>query len=691
MKSLKAICLLSASFLCAAAWAKAPLVPLYCYHFDRLDTVNDGIDGHDANCGSGTIPLTYKLWGSEKRVPYVAAGKWGGYSIQENAWSSFWLVGDATKGLGCSVNSGFTLSFWMRPPAKPEAWKDILGFRLGTEDVNFEYCDTSGEFQLWYADKNGKTSNILRKRDDLNTSAVAMPVLNDWNHVCLIWKPQMAWRPNNKTHGELWVNGKFAGVVLPSDRSYGPLAELHLGCWQRRNGGDRPSSSNTGIGEIALYDRAVSEDDVQWLFTHRPGPIPHGRETLLSMHMDPAWNEVLFDNNGTLTNVFRLANDGTFGYDLTKPGALGSLSGFYSRWWNGVYLEGDAAQGLGCSTKTGFTFSYWSRPTANVQVWGDLLSFGLGNGTCNVRHEFENQAGKYYFYGSCTVSNGPGGESFRRNESNNAWHHHVLVCHPGQNTCQHWLDGKKDGAITFTDTLGTGVFRRLCIGGAVLNENGGWRTAPPNASIDEVALYNFSFTDEQVAWLNQNAPKLPAFTDTALARTVSGDCQWDGFAADWLVPGTTRRMVWPAGEDGALTATLTAAADANVVVDTVVESAVVVKGENGAKAAVSVAKGCVFAPSSLTLAEGATLEIPAGTKVAKTITFGPGSKLCVNAAALAEKERTLLTNCTFVLPEGETDVLAHLAVTGVDGRCARLSEDGKTVLMGKVGMMLIVW
>lgn len=671
----------AASAFAAVAWAKAPLVPLYCYRFTDYDAAAGGFSRPAHNYGTGEIPLTMKFWNQEKRVPVrmngsdPEPGKWGTYSIQENAYSSFWLVGDGPDGVGCTTETGFTLSFWIRPPVKPTPWTDFLGFRLGTEDYCFEYSSAEGNVQVYSA-----STWHLHDVGNYSAGSPAKVNLDQWNHVCLVWRARPPFGGWPQTYGEVWFNGAHVGNLAPSDYSHvvgAALQEVHLGAWQRRNGGDRGSSSHTALGEIALYGQPVSADDVQWLATHAPGPIPRGRENLLNLHFDKVQNIVSFANGGTLTNKFRYVNGG-WSDATVEPGALSSKSGLNVNKPNGEWLDGDSVTGLGCSTNTGFTLSYWSRPTSSTQNWSDLFSLGMGTGNTNIRHEYRNNQGGYWFYGSGTFA---GVSDAQQSESNNVWHHHVLVWDPATQKCQHWLDGAKAGTVAFQN-MDDGVLRRFNIGTSVLNEKGELRTQGIcNAGLDEVALYNFSFTDDQVAWIHANTPRLPAFTDTALARTVSGACSWDGWAADWLVPGTTRRMVWPAGEDGNLTATLTASADAQVTVDTVVGAHVVLAGASGTAVALATAKDCVFAPAALEVQPGLVATLPAGTAVAGDLTLGADAMVWIDAAALHAGDEKVLTAGAFVLPEGETDVLAHVAVVGADGVTVALSDDGKSVVL----------
>lgn len=681
MKTAKWVGFAALAAVAATTWAKAPLVPLHNIHFDKLVASGGSLDPLDpkANTGSAKIPFTLKYHPGQNYIP-TTMGSDGkpyhdpvhGYSIQENAWSSLWLVGDGEEGLGCSYKTGFTLSFWVKPPKTTGSWSDFLGFRLGTEDYTFEYCNTTASFQIYT--QSGCAFGTL---DYMGTAASAPTKTNEWNHFCLVWKPYLSWRGDPKHFGELWVNGSLVGRVRPTSSANGPLQELHLGGWERRNGADRSSSSNSALADICVYGQAISDDDVQWLYKHVRGSIPRGREATLNLHLERGNDYVGFDNNGTLTNQFYYVNGG---YTLTPfvGGALGSKYGLWVAGWNGKWIDGDETTGLGCSTATGFTLSYWSRPTSQSNSWSDLFSFGLGNGNCNIRHEFCNSTGTFAYYGNC-------GGNGQKAISNDTWHHHVIVWNPATQKC----DAYVDGTLTWNLTVGnndTGVFRRFYIGPSVRNENGGMRTqGEAKGGLDEVALFNFSATADEIAWLKANKPKLPPLAATTLARTVSGDCSWDGFAANWTVDATTRKLVWPAGEDDALTATLTANGDANLTVDTVVRAQLVFAGASGTAVNLALAKDCVFAPASMAVAAGLNVTVPVATKVAGTMTLGADSKIKLDVSTLHAGDEMVLTVGEFALPEDEEDVLSHIELFGGEGVTAALSEDGKSIVL--VGLL----
>lgn len=600
-----------------SVWAKAPLLPLHCYRFTELDE-NGGIKAVP-NSGTGTSQLTQKLYGSETSVPVLIdgegqpmLGKFGTYSIYEDSWagktSSYWMEGDETTGLGCSSATGFAISFWFFPKDRQEDWKDFFTFRMGAYDYNFEYS-ASDEFMVLDFSCAGDDAKRIRDRHNASALATVKVKPNDWNHFCLVWKPFASWR-DWKHYGEVWVNGQKIGIFLPNanevSNDNSVLRILYLGAWQRRNGDDAFNPSRTGIGEVAVYGSSISDDDVAYLYTHAPGPLPRGREMTVGLHFDRSWA------NGGGDSPTALANSGTLQVPLSgdpqfateSGGACNSGFGFLVKGsWKGDWFEGDASTGLGASVGTGLTFSYWTRTTTSSKDWADILCLGFDEGI-DFFHELTNNEGGFAYYGHCELQD--------LGQTNDAWHHHVLVLEPGSQTFQHWQDGVRNGTMSFKSALTDGLLRRLCIGPMVKYE-GTWRcnVDDTDAGLDEVAVFNYAMSDDEIAWLGTHEAALPPLVVTNLSRTVSADGKWAGVSAEWTLNDTDRKIVYPAGEDAQATATVTVNGSANLSVDTLVRSPSVVFNGSGTLA-LSVETGCSFAPAALTVESGVTVSLPDG-------------------------------------------------------------------------------
>ena len=101
---------------------------LYCYDFDTIDAASMGLYTEGANKGAGSLVPQRK----EDYVNWMSGGAFGSpYAHYSKGVSSALWLGDGNNSVGCSGLSGFTMSFWVKPPATTVAWDDFFGFRFG--------------------------------------------------------------------------------------------------------------------------------------------------------------------------------------------------------------------------------------------------------------------------------------------------------------------------------------------------------------------------------------------------------------------------------------------------------------------------------------------------------------------------------------------------------------------------------
>lgn len=614
-----------------SVWAKAPLLPLHCYRFTELDE-NGGIKAVP-NSGTGTSHLTQKLYGENKIVPVMRdstgdpiRSKFGSYSIFGPGWSdncsSYWLEGDETTGLGCSSGSGFAISLWFHPTENTRAWSDFFAFRMGDVAYDFEYNDQGG-FSVY-----DFSANLQQIKDRHNASAGVSAAIeaNAWNHLCLVWKPYAAWR-DWKHYGELWINGRKVGMLLPNANDVGKngcvLRTVYLGALLQKAVADGVAdrvteSPMTGIGEVAVYGCPISDDDVAYLYTHAPGPLPRGREMTVGLHFDRSYpndggdSPTAFANSGTMQIPMTMlaGNDGNVNLATEDSGACDSGFGFKVKGWGtGSWLEGDATTGLGASVGTGLTLSYWTYVRDWSPAWSYVLSFGF-NESFDFYHDKTDNAnapegeGGFAYYGDCELWDG-------LSQTFGAWHHHVLVLAPGSQTFQYWQDGVQKGTMSFKSDLSDGLLRRLCLGPTMKWHGGAEQSADAWVGVDELGVYNYAMSADEIAWLGTHEAALPPLTVTSLARTVSADGKWAGATAEWTLNGTERKIVYPAGEDTQAAVTVTVNGTASLSVDTLVQTPSVVFNGAGTLA-LSVEQGCSFTPAALTVGSGVTVNLPTG-------------------------------------------------------------------------------
>lgn len=652
----KAVLLAGLLGLSGGVHANAPARPLYCYHFDTTNAVT-GLDWRFANTGTGKLPLVRKC---KDASAWVDAFGSGALDSANAFWSktstSLWLQGDAA-GLGCSTDTGFTISFWMCAPEKTSAWSDFLGFRLGGIDVRFEYADRGNLFTC-YAEKDRQVLNVWAEYTPLK-----------WTHLCVVWNFE-------QNACVLYMDGVKVGLISVSRN--GLLEELHIGGWVRANGEDRSyHTGNTGIDEVAVYGFSVGADDLAALQRKRPGLVPRGRQLAHAYHFDTETSKgVSFANAGTDTTrgfYKELENKA----NSCSPGALDSAHGYLQSNKASFWVQGDSDEGLGCSTNTGFTLSFWVKTPQTPVAWSDMLSLRIGGR--NVRFEWDGTDRSFCWYGSGFWQTGRA----KRTLPADVWTHICLVWNHAAHDGDVYVDGAKIGALSLGEPLNERV-DLLCIGRAVKNENGGDRWEPPSgASLDELALFNYSFSPDQVAALARNVPALPELVETNLVRTVSGACAWDGFAAGWTVAGTARQMVWPAGEDTNVEAVVTVAAPATLALDSFVASRRVAFVNDSGVASVDLAlvaaDGGPFEPQTLAVGAGVALTLPCHVSTTGIVELAANARIVIDASNYDGRTAALRTG-GFVLPDGETDVLAHVSVRDA-AYVPSLSEDGRSILL----------
>ncbi len=656
--------------LSPSATASMPSRPLYCYRFDATNATY-GLDFRDSNEGTGSHVLRRKCPNYDAADTWVNAFGSGALGSDNAFWSktstSLWLQGDAA-GLGCSAETGFTISFWMYGPESPMAWSDFFGLRVGDDELRFEYTnrlvDGKPSFTLYHGTSGCRVQ--LYSGGGLNY----MPYEpQTWQHVCVVWNFDV-------NAMDLFVGGvKLAKITLSSgDAKKNILHDIYVGGTVASNGDIRSyRTSNTGVDEVAVYGFSANADEVAWLGRNRPGPIPRGRQMLQCFRFDAVdGGSVVVENAGTGRS--RLSWKKTGSATPCQPGALATERGLMLDDTTTFCVLGDADEGLGCTTNSGFTLSFWVKTPETPVAWSDMLSLRIGGQ--NVRFEWHSSDRRFCWYGGC---------EFWRNTlpvlAADEWSHVCLVWNHALGDCDVYVDGTNVGRLLLK-ALKSEIVDWLYVGTVCKDENDGDRWgAVPNAGIDEVALFNYSFSPEQVAWLCENAPALPELDETNLVRMVAGDCVWGAASAEWTVAGASRRTIWPAAEDGDVESVVTVDGEASLSVDAPV-AARRVAFEKGASVetaalALSCADGVEFAPCRIVVGDGVCLAFAGGFSTTGVVELAANARIVVEPHGL-EGDGSALTSGGFVLPEGETDVLRY--VSSADSRYVpSLSEDGRTI------------
>jgi hypothetical protein len=192
------------------------------------------------------------------------------------------------------------------------------------------------------------------------------------------------------------------------------------------------------------------------------------------------------------------SNSGAFG----SGGAYKADSNQNSLWL------GDGSASLGCGTEKGFAISFWMKTQLSHTDWTNPFGFRLGG--VDYRFEYTTQSDSsftIYYGGTSAIKYG---DTDRINDSEvGVWRHYALVFRPncgttaGFGTCSIYINGEYVAAMTVNKP---GNLQQLHIGSWVLDNGNNRCNGYSNSEIDELAVYDFPITAENVKWLSKNKP-----------------------------------------------------------------------------------------------------------------------------------------------------------------------------------------
>ena len=660
-------------------------------HYFDFDTLRDGSLAY-AGVDKGTRPadFTFKNNGSAS-LGYTTGALGSDHAFYSSNKSSIWL-GDGSASLGCGTTQGFTISFWCKPSASHEKWSDFFGFRVGGMSYRFEYSTANSSAFTLYS----STEDLLSP-DTGEFLYYSGATANTWHHFAIVATPNGT---NSIGTCALFINGGKVGDVLL--RVAGDLQQINIGTWQREgNGNDRKKgANNTGIDEVAVFDYPATAEQLKWLAKYKPAQPANGpgRAMPICWLLDTAsegtegsGTGVKATNSGTGTWAaykWRYADYAKY----TAPGALGSIYGFDLNNRCTLRVDSSAADGLGATLGSGMTISFWVKaPNTMTRLWRDLMSFRVGNRYERFEWDVSNPIG-FCIYGT----NGKAGDPSPRavTLTANTWQHICMTWNEAESRFDFYRSGERQGHhVPISSYSASEALKSFMIGELSFSETGANRDNgyEANVFLDEVAIFNHSLSPNQIAWLANNIPCLPPLDATNLVRTVTTSGAWAGGLASWTVrewdevgeawTNTTRTTIYPTLEDTEVEVAVTLADGVELTNDTFVTPKKLVMTAVGASPSAATLKPAAdsrFAPQALEIGEGLQLTVPLyDVKVGGTLTLGAGSKITFDVSNYDGGDVALVTD-GIALPAGESDALAHFAVT--DNRFAvSLSTDGKTV------------
>lgn len=222
-------------------------------------------------------------------------------------------------------------------------------------------------------------------------------------------------------------------------------------------------------------------------------------------------------NKGTGTASVTLKNYGAdaLGYD---DGALGSDHTFNNSTKAGLWI-GDGSTSMGCGTDKGFTISMWVKAASvHGNAWTDFFGFRLADYDYRCEYNQNNNVStKFILYGGGATATS---SSNQLQENDNAvteltageWKHFALVFEPGtnsMNTCRIYVDGVKVNSLK---VLGGGDLQCVRLGALQMRNGSEYshNSSVANTSIDELAVFDYPVSADQLKWLCAFTPGQPA-------------------------------------------------------------------------------------------------------------------------------------------------------------------------------------
>ena len=205
-----------------------------------------------------------------------------------------------------------------------------------------------------------------------------------------------------------------------------------------------------------------------------------------------------------LTGKFKSGNKISY----STSGAFGSSGAYKAASSQNSLWLGDGSVSLGCGTEKGFTLSFWMKTQTSHTAWTNPFGFRLAGIDYRVEYTTANNGNFTIYYRNSSGDHAVVAETIQVPETG-AWKHYAFVFRPncgttaGLGTCTIYIDGQAAGSMT---VAAAGNLQQLHIGTWV-RQNGSDRVNQySNAELDEVAVYDYPATAENVKWLARNKP-----------------------------------------------------------------------------------------------------------------------------------------------------------------------------------------
>ena len=217
-------------------------------------------------------------------------------------------------------------------------------------------------------------------------------------------------------------------------------------------------------------------------------------------------------DKGTSPANFTFKNNGSASLGYTT-GALGSDRAFYSSNKSSIWL-GDGSASLGCGTTKGFTISFWLKTSSSHKEWSDFFGFRVGGSDYRLEYTTSNNS-NFTVYNEAVegypVIPPEGGSVTITEATAGSWKHVAFVFAPnGTNsngTAAIYIGGE---LVRGMKVHAAGNLQQIHVGTWVRKSGDDRKTNANYTGIDELAVFDYPVTAEQVKWLAKYRPAQPA-------------------------------------------------------------------------------------------------------------------------------------------------------------------------------------
>jgi hypothetical protein len=228
-----------------------------CLRFER----DNGGHAETWNTGTGDIAVQpVKLWGSD--VPYTMKGALKTVSAFQTIYNGFTFAAvNDEAGLGATVGSGFSFSFWLYAAPTPSEWADFFGFYLGSLNA----------IHLEWTNRGDPRSFCAYGGSPPNGEVTEGRLAQTWQHVAISYDAL-------KNAVDIYLGGiKRASTYLLTPISQTDfLKRITVGpgsyYFENNTLSQRMHvhSVNTSIDELAFYNYSISPEEIAWLGANIP-------------------------------------------------------------------------------------------------------------------------------------------------------------------------------------------------------------------------------------------------------------------------------------------------------------------------------------------------------------------------------------------------------------------------------------